>query len=903
MVHTVRSWVDSNMDSCVRLMVRKQSSAFRLHLNEGTPCLSVVFVVDDSVDSINSDLVEVLQENQVPQGLKTVKETASLRVDTNLPQTQFRVEELVRSRQNPWTSSFICAVCRIETHNFQQLNIHYREHLVDGPLRCSYCERATFFQKLATFKEHLRSHLETTRTTSGVTNCVSDCTMTPKKFAAECEMCHKKFHTVKGLGAHRRTHKAQPGEVELQKTHRKDQRYRSTDEKTNEAHGITQQSERPATVRELLAGSTCRPGSNLVTKKGLLLTCPICNAVFSLQTKLESHMLRLHHEQLTDRCPQCDKVHLSISQLRNHILECHTAHFSFLTEASSDPSGHPQMSCNHCSQVYHDPVELLRHCKLIHSDHCRSLYCPHCGKKFSTQKRFANHLASKGNECARRPSCQICFRGFSSQKALADHMRSIHPQDGQIHRMWYCTECNEGYATKAALRYHIKAKHGSERFPCTYCDKTFALPVQRHRHESRVHQGSPKRYACNLCSMAFFTTRELLQHLLNGHKIVPDVNERGEAILPDGTVGPTMKYYACQHCSHMTYSRKTFIRHQASHTGIWPFKCDVCGKGFSERFQALKHVRVQHTVAPNNSRCDARTASRTNDRSAHENEQCTQSVGEEIASQAKDTVHTLFTSSKIIPGYGKREHHNKNPEKQMLENYTSISKATDVKKFKRCKIRNANPHLQSPNAFKGWPYQPCNYLRRTERTSCWRYRCRRCSRSFQGPGAYLVHRYRLCQALQQVVYRSCPYCPVQIVSWAVFQMHLRMHRYSDIKAYACSICTAEFSFESSLTVHIRQSHPEVGHSRFTCPRCRRRFLTEWSMRTHQKKHGQSDRTELNIIENSEELCPSVGTSATKNRGSLFVAIEATTGTSTNVEEVIISSEELLEIEQMDQQSV
>lgn len=32
--------------------------------------------------------------------LKTVKETASLRVDTNLPQTQFRVEELVRSRQN-----------------------------------------------------------------------------------------------------------------------------------------------------------------------------------------------------------------------------------------------------------------------------------------------------------------------------------------------------------------------------------------------------------------------------------------------------------------------------------------------------------------------------------------------------------------------------------------------------------------------------------------------------------------------------------------------------------------------------------------------------------------------------------------------------------------------------------
>lgn len=107
-----------------------------------------------------------------------------------------------------------------------------------------------------------------------------------------------------------------------------------------------------------------------------------------------------------------------------------------------------------------------------------------------------------------------------------------------------------------------------------------------------------------------------------------------------------MKYYACEYCPMTTYSRKSFIRHRVNHTGIWPFTCEVCGKvrcstggsrfdyladgicsapfvrpsflsqteqnvrklnnssvsncrfqGFSERFQALKHVRHQHALS------------------------------------------------------------------------------------------------------------------------------------------------------------------------------------------------------------------------------------------------------------------------------------------------------------------
>lgn len=63
----------------------------------------------------------------------------------------------------------------------------------------------------------------------------------------------------------------------------------------------------------------------------------------------------------------------SLISLKEHLIDlilplCYVmdvAHFSFVTEASSDPSGHPQMSCIHCLQIFHDPVELLLHCKAV----------------------------------------------------------------------------------------------------------------------------------------------------------------------------------------------------------------------------------------------------------------------------------------------------------------------------------------------------------------------------------------------------------------------------------------------------------------------------------------------------------------------------------------------------------
>lgn len=85
--------------------------------------------------------------------------------------------------------------------------------MVEGRLKCSYCAVATPFQKLADFKEHLRTNHETHQSAA-----LENATDTDK-FEAECEFCHKKFATLKGLGTHRRTHKnPRENSEDLQKT-------------------------------------------------------------------------------------------------------------------------------------------------------------------------------------------------------------------------------------------------------------------------------------------------------------------------------------------------------------------------------------------------------------------------------------------------------------------------------------------------------------------------------------------------------------------------------------------------------------------------------------------------------------------------------------------------------------
>jgi len=171
---------------------------------------------------------------------------------------------------------------------------------------------------------------------------------------------------------------------------------------------------------------------------------------------------------------------------------------------SEEDYEHP---CPACNEKFPSKKKLFKHAREKHPDY--PMYkCDICGQGFFWAGALGLHRLAI-HAAAEKP-CPECNEKFTSKEKLWKHVREDHPD----YRRYKCDICGQGFSQSGNLGLHRLAKHTAEKpnLECTFCGKTFGMPVNLKRHINYTHRKCLK-YKCPHCSYATTTSSLLSQHM------------------------------------------------------------------------------------------------------------------------------------------------------------------------------------------------------------------------------------------------------------------------------------------------------------------------------------------------------------------------------------------------------
>ena len=96
------------------------------------------------------------------------------------------------------------------------------------------------------------------------------------------------------------------------------------------------------------------------------------------------------------------------------------------------------------------------------------------GDNFNMQR----HLDSvHGNQ---KFPCNLCGSTFNRKDSLKNHIQLKHGSLGP--KLFQCLQCDYQATQKCHLLRHVKTAHGTQKFPCDYCDKIFGRKDTLNAH-------------------------------------------------------------------------------------------------------------------------------------------------------------------------------------------------------------------------------------------------------------------------------------------------------------------------------------------------------------------------------------------------------------------------------------
>ncbi|XP_044032122.1 zinc finger protein 436-like [Siniperca chuatsi] len=186
-----------------------------------------------------------------------------------------------------------------------------------------------------------------------------------------------------------------------------------------------------------------------------------------------------------------------------------------------------------------------------------------------------------------------------------------------------CDVCGKVMKNKSSLARHSFIHTGKKPFACHLCDLRFNRRDNLQHHLSRLHpngvaklekQREVQAWLCAVCGKTFSCRSRLKTHEVIHSGVKPyrcdlcpkaymrtnDLEHHKKIVHADGAADPQpSSSLLCDFCGKEFKCRSQLAVHFQTHTGERPHLCDICGRKFGRQYQLKRHKILVHTNRAN----------------------------------------------------------------------------------------------------------------------------------------------------------------------------------------------------------------------------------------------------------------------------------------------------------------
>ncbi|XP_023220355.1 zinc finger protein 729-like [Centruroides sculpturatus] len=179
--------------------------------------------------------------------------------------------------------------------------------------------------------------------------------------------------------------------------------------------------------------------------------------------------------------------------------------------------------------------------------------------------------------------CKVCKSDFSNEVQFLEHLK----ENPWCERLT-CDVCRNQFTRIFSLKRHKLIHSNEKKFKCEECGYSTGVESNFRKHQNK--HSKKELYKCSYCNRSTIWKESLDRHILRNHLTESNIGEKLSPRFLD------LEKYRCEFCRKHFPSPFALKRHERSHSGKKPFRCDDCFRRFTRQKNLNKHKRIIHST-------------------------------------------------------------------------------------------------------------------------------------------------------------------------------------------------------------------------------------------------------------------------------------------------------------------